>query len=148
MCTEESKAVLSCSPRENDMDEHDDNIPGNRRNLFDGISLSQVCGTAMAAVTATILSSQIGIAGSVIGIVVASIISNMASKMYANMIHNSAHAVMDKKTASQQSRSGDMTMSESICEQDTQPIARNTRLDNTMKMPVMSRKARRKQWLI
>jgi len=61
-----------------------------------GLSMPSVIGTALAAVTATVLSTQIGIAGSLIGTVVASIVSNVASKVYERMMSASIDAITSK----------------------------------------------------
>lgn len=61
--------------------------------LFDGISKAQVLAGAMASVTSMLLSSKIGIAGSVIGVAIGSIVSTVASTVYKNILNNSANAL-------------------------------------------------------
>lgn len=58
--------------------------------LLDGLSISQVIAGALAAVTSVLLSSQIGIAGSIIGVAVASVVSTVASQLYRGMLLRSA----------------------------------------------------------
>ncbi len=50
---------------------------------------------ALAAVTSFLLSSKIGIAGSVIGVAVASIVSSSASQLYQNVIDASSKKLQD-----------------------------------------------------
>ena len=58
--------------------------------LFDGISKAQVLAGALASVTSMLLSSKIGITGSVIGVAIGSIVSTVASTVYKN---NSANVL-------------------------------------------------------
>lgn len=68
------------------------NIPS----IGDGISMSNVIATALAAVTATMLSSQIGITGGIIGTAVASVVSTVATRLYANMMRRSAGMIANR----------------------------------------------------
>ena len=65
------------------------------KNFFKGISFSQLLAGALAAVTSFLLSSKIGIAGSVIGVAVASIVSTAASQLYQNVIDASSKKLQD-----------------------------------------------------
>ncbi|MGO5043819.1 hypothetical protein ACTQ4N_00390 [Bifidobacterium animalis] len=65
------------------------------KNFFKGISFSQLLAGALAAVTSFLLSSKIGIAGSVIGVAVASIVSTAASQLYQNVIDVSSKKLQD-----------------------------------------------------
>lgn len=60
------------------------------KNFLKGLSFSQLLAGALAAVTSFLLSSKIGIAGSVIGVAVASIVSTAASQIYQNVIDASS----------------------------------------------------------
>lgn len=72
--------------------QHDDKNK-DKAGLFDGISKAQVLAGAMASVTSMLLSSKIGIAGSVIGVAIGSIVSTVASTVYKNILNNSANAL-------------------------------------------------------
>lgn len=65
------------------------------RNLFDDLSLAQVGAGALAAVTSMLLSSQIGIAGSVIGAAVGSVVSAVSSQVYKKVLAASADKIKD-----------------------------------------------------
>lgn len=65
--------------------------PKRKRKLFADISAVQVIATALAAVTSMLLSSYIGIAGSVIGVAVASIVSTLAASLYKKFLADSAN---------------------------------------------------------
>ncbi|ATU20560.1 hypothetical protein [Bifidobacterium choerinum] len=65
------------------------------KNFFNGLSFSQLLAGALAAVTSFLLSSKIGIAGSVIGVAVASIVSTSASQIYKNVIDASSKKLQD-----------------------------------------------------
>lgn len=71
-----------------------------QRGLFDGLSLVQVVAAALAAVTSVLLSSQIGIAGSIIGVAVASVVSTVASQVYRNTLLRSADKLREMRDAS------------------------------------------------
>ena len=73
--------------------DQDDHSPKDKAGLFDGISKSQVLAGALASVTSMLLSSKIGIAGSVIGVAVGSVVSTVASTVYKNILRNSANAL-------------------------------------------------------
>lgn len=61
-----------------------------KESILSGISMSQVTAGALAAVTSLLLSSQIGIAGSVIGVAIASVISTVSGQVYKVMLSRSA----------------------------------------------------------
>ena len=65
------------------------------KNFFKGLSFSQLFAGALAAITSFLLSSKIGIAGSVIGVAVASIVSTAASQIYKNVIDASSKKLQD-----------------------------------------------------
>ena len=54
-----------------------------RKGLLDGISVAQIIAAAAAAVTSMLLSSKIGIAGSVIGAAVSSVVTVVCSQLIA-----------------------------------------------------------------
>ena len=58
--------------------------------LLEGLSVPQVAAGALAAVTSMLLSSKIGIAGSVIGVAVGSVVSTVASQVYKQVLQASA----------------------------------------------------------
>lgn len=58
--------------------------------LLEGLSVPQVAAGALAAVTSMLLSSKIGIAGSVIGVAVGSVVSTVASQVYKQFLQASA----------------------------------------------------------
>jgi uncharacterized protein (DUF697 family) len=60
------------------------------KGIFKGLSMPQVIGTALAAITSMLLSSKIGIAGGVIGVAVASIVSTVTAQVYKNFLAASA----------------------------------------------------------
>lgn len=62
-----------------------------KRKLFADVSAVQVIATALAAVTSMLLSSYIGIAGSIIGVAVASIVSTLAASLYKKFLADSAN---------------------------------------------------------
>ncbi|MFR8062341.1 MAG: hypothetical protein ACLU6V_07220, partial [Lancefieldella rimae] len=59
--------------------------------LLKDLSMAQVLASSLAAVTAFALSSQIGIAGSIIGVAVGAAASGVASQIYQNILKKSAH---------------------------------------------------------
>lgn len=58
--------------------------------LLEGLSVPQVAAGALAAVTSMLLSSKIGIAGSVIGVAVGSVVSTLSSQIYKQFLQASA----------------------------------------------------------
>lgn len=66
-----------------------------KRRLFADVSAVQVVATALAAVTSMLLSSYIGIAGSVIGVAVASIVSTLAASLYKKFLADSAEKIKE-----------------------------------------------------
>ena len=73
--------------------------PTPRRHLLSDISPVQVVATALAALTSMLLSSQIGITGSIIGVFVGSVVSTVSAQLYRNMVSISA-GKMHARTAS------------------------------------------------
>ena len=65
------------------------------KNFFKGISFIQVLAGSLAAVTSLLLSSKIGIAGSVIGAAIGSIVSAVASQFYQNLIRASKEKIQN-----------------------------------------------------
>lgn len=61
--------------------------------LFEDLSIAQVVAGALAAVTALLLSSKIGIAGSVIGVALASVVSTVTSQLYKKFLSTSAKKI-------------------------------------------------------
>ena len=55
----------------------------------------QVIATALAAVTSMLLSSYIGIAGSIIGVAVASVVSTLAASLYKRFLADSAEKIKE-----------------------------------------------------
>lgn len=68
-------------------DDAADEKPG----LLKDVSITQILATSLAAVTAFVLSNQIGIAGSIIGVAVGAAASALASQIYQNVIRRSTH---------------------------------------------------------
>lgn len=66
-----------------------------KERLFSDISVAQVLATALAAVTSMLLSSYIGIAGSVIGVAVASVVSTLAASAYKKFLRDSAEKIKE-----------------------------------------------------
>lgn len=66
-----------------------------KNRLFSDISAVQVIATALAAVTSMLLSSYIGIAGSVIGVAVASVVSTLAASAYKKFIRDSTEKIKE-----------------------------------------------------
>ncbi len=66
-----------------------------KHRLFEDISVVQVTATALAAVTSMLLSSYIGIAGSVIGVAIASIVSTLAASLYKHFLKESAEKIKE-----------------------------------------------------
>lgn len=63
--------------------------------IFEGLSISQIVAAALAAVTSLFLSSQIGIAGSLIGAAVSSIVATVSSQVYKRFLSVSAEKIKD-----------------------------------------------------
>ena len=66
-----------------------------QKGLFDGISAAQIIAAAAAAVTSMVLSSYIGIAGSVIGAAVSSVVTVVSSQLYRNFLDAGARKLKD-----------------------------------------------------
>lgn len=73
-----------------EMDTPQEQTQTKKEMLFGDLSAAQVIATALAAVTSMLLSSQIGIAGSVIGVAVASVVATVATAFYKNFLNKSA----------------------------------------------------------
>lgn len=72
-----------------------DERPERKRRLFEDVSAVQVVATAAAAVTSMLLSSYIGIAGSIIGVAVASVVSTLAASLYKKFLADSAEKIKE-----------------------------------------------------
>lgn len=70
-------------------------IDDKKGGLFEDLSISQVVAGALAAVTALLLSSKIGITGSVIGVALASVVSTVSSQLYKKFLSSSAQKIKD-----------------------------------------------------
>jgi hypothetical protein len=57
-----------------------------------GLSVTQVCGGALAAVTAAVAASFLGVGGTLIGAGVGSVISTIAAALYSNSLSRAARA--------------------------------------------------------
>lgn len=78
------------------------------KNFFKGISFTQVLAGSLAAVTSFLLSSKIGIAGSVIGVAIGSIVSAVASQIYQNVIRASKEKIQNPRTQSHESNNNEI----------------------------------------
>ena len=65
------------------------------RGLFDDLSMAQVIAGALAAATVFLLSSVIGVAGSLIGAAIGSVISAVSSQVYKKALSASADKLRD-----------------------------------------------------
>ena len=65
------------------------------RSLFDDLSVAQVIAGALAAATVFLLSSVIGVAGSLIGAAIGSVISAVSSQVYKKALSVSADKLRD-----------------------------------------------------
>ena len=68
-----------------------DDTANEKPGLLKDVSITQILATSLAAVTAFVLSNQIGIAGSIIGVAVGAAASALASQIYQNVIRRSTH---------------------------------------------------------
>lgn len=76
------------------------------RHFFAGISWIQILAGGLAAVTVFLLSSKLGLAGTIIGAALASMISTFASQLYQNILKVANSKLLSTSSdASQQSRS-------------------------------------------
>lgn len=66
-----------------------------KKGLLDGISAAQIIAAAAAAATSMVLSSHIGIAGSVIGAAVSSVVTVVSSQLYRNFLDAGARKLKD-----------------------------------------------------
>ena len=83
-------ATVDAKKQPNDNASAVDDKPDKEPGLLDGLSVPQLAAGALAAVTSTFLSSQIGIAGSLIGVGVASVVSAVSSQVYKYFLNKSA----------------------------------------------------------
>lgn len=83
-------ATVDAKKQPNDNASTVDDKPEKESGLLDGLSVPQLAAGALAAVTSTFLSSQIGIAGSLIGVGVASVVSAVSSQVYKYFLNKSA----------------------------------------------------------
>lgn len=65
-----------------------------------GLSLTQVVGGSLAAVTAAFLGSRLGVAGTLIGTGVASIVSAVGAAVYTASLRRARHAIRTVRTTS------------------------------------------------
>ena len=70
------------------------------RGLFDDLSMAQVIAGALAAATVFLLSSVIGVAGSLIGAAIGSVISAVSSQIYKKALSVSADKIRDAGSTS------------------------------------------------
>lgn len=70
------------------------------RGLFDDLSMAQVIAGALAAATVFLLSSVIGVAGSLIGAAIGSVISAVSSQVYKKALSASADKIRDASATS------------------------------------------------
>lgn len=68
---------------------------GKLATLFEDLSIAQVIAGALAAATVFLLSSVIGVAGSLIGAAVGSVVSAVSSQVYKKMLSASADKIRD-----------------------------------------------------
>ena len=68
---------------------------GKLATLFEDLSIAQVIAGALAAATVFLLSSVIGVAGSLIGAAVGSVVSAVSSQVYKKMLSVSADKIRD-----------------------------------------------------
>ena len=90
-----SRAKGSFRPSGDDALTETDERPERKRRLFEDVSAVQVVATAAAAVTSMLLSSYIGIAGSIIGVAVASVVSTLAASLYKKFLADSAEKIKE-----------------------------------------------------
>ena len=99
------------------------------RSLFDDLSAAQVIAGALAAATVFLLSSTIGIAGSLIGTAIGSIVSAVSSQIYKKVLSASADKIRDVtptthfEAASIGSAASERTQDNASVNQGTQVIA-------------------------
>lgn len=98
-----------------------DNATDEKPGLLKDVSITQILATSLAAVTAFVLSNQIGIAGSIIGVAVGAAASALASQIYQNVIRRST----------QKFRSSD----NDDYNQQAYPDSNQTTLEGTQYMP-------------
>ena len=79
------------------------------RGLFDDLSMAQVIAGALAAATVFLLSSVIGVAGSLIGAAIGSVISAVSSQVYKKALSASADKLRDASSTTLLSGSDDIS---------------------------------------
>lgn len=95
--------------------------------FFDGISMAQVGAGTLAAVTSMLLSSQIGVTGSVIGVAVGAFVSTLCTQVYKMFLSRSA----DKLRNLRSDGSDDATMVQ-------QPVAQASEQDDLQQTQQMN----------
>jgi len=68
---------------------------GNNRHVLDDFSVVSVVASALTAATSFLLSSKIGLAGSLIGAVIAAVISAVATQVYKGILETSAERIRE-----------------------------------------------------
>lgn len=68
-------------------------VPQKKGGFFEGISIAQATAGTLAAVTSMLLSSQIGVTGSVIGVAVGAFVSTLATQVYKMFLSRSAEKI-------------------------------------------------------
>lgn len=72
--------------------------PADEKRTFLGLSLSQVAGSALAAVTTAVAASFLGVAGTLIGAAFGSVVSTVAGAAYATSLKTAATRVRTTRT--------------------------------------------------
>ena len=72
--------------------------PDDEKRTFLGLSLSQIAGSALAAVTAAVAASFLGVAGTLIGAAFGSVVSTVAGAAYASSLKTAATRVRTTRT--------------------------------------------------
>ena len=104
--------ISSQSPYGQGGDGNDSGDGKKDKGMFSDISFAQVTATALAAVTSTLLSSQIGIAGSIIGVGLGAAASAVATSIYKNILSRSADKLKSLKDSGEEQIEGVMDSSE------------------------------------
>lgn len=114
----------------------------------DGIRISQVLAGALAAVTAALIGSTMGVAGTIVGAGVASIVSTVGSALYLKSIQRTSESVRVVK-AKVVGRSGDATVLVSKEDPEADPgdeVAADTAAEPTTVAPPPDR--HRSRWVM
>ncbi|MGI6591589.1 MAG: hypothetical protein ACOX1O_08355 [Eggerthellaceae bacterium] len=72
------------------------------KNVLSDVSVAQITASALAAVTAMLFSSQIGIAGSVIGVAASAAVTALSTQIYKNFLDASHAKAKEKINADEQ----------------------------------------------